>query len=80
MNLKNMERDVLHMAIEMFRKNTGLTLEIEPYPVHAAYRPDAVIRIIMFIFYISLIISLIRLLRFSFDTNCFKYKFFISES
>jgi len=45
MNVKNIERDVLHMAIEMFRKNTGLTLEIEPYPVQATYRPDAVIRI-----------------------------------
>ena len=46
MNVKNIERDILHRAIEMFRKNTGLTLKIEPYPVHAAYRPDAVIRII----------------------------------
>jgi len=45
MNMKNIERDVLHRAIDMFRKNTGLTVEIEPYPLHATYKPDAVIRI-----------------------------------
>jgi len=46
MKVKNTERDVLHRALEMFRKNTGLTLEIEPYPLQVTYRPDAVIKII----------------------------------
>ena len=46
MKVKNTERDVLHIALEMFRKNTGLTLEIEPYPLQVTYRPDAVIKII----------------------------------
>jgi hypothetical protein len=46
MNVNNIERDVLHMGIEMFRKNTGLTLEIEPYPLQVTYRPDVAIRII----------------------------------
>ncbi len=46
MKIKNTERDVLHKAIEMLGKNTGLTLEIEPYPLQVTYRPDAVIKII----------------------------------
>jgi len=46
MKVKNTERDVLHRALEMFRKNTRLTLEIEPYPLQVTYRPDAVIKII----------------------------------
>ena len=46
MNVKNIERDILHRAIDMFRKNTGLTIEIEPHPLNANYRPDAVIKII----------------------------------
>lgn len=45
MRMKNIERDVLYKAIDVFRKNTGLAVEIEPYPLHATYKPDAVIRI-----------------------------------
>jgi len=45
MDMKDIERDVLYKAIDMFRKNTGLAVEIEPYPLHATYKPDAVIRI-----------------------------------
>ncbi len=46
MKEKNTERDVLHRTLEVFRMNTGLTLEIEPYPLQVTYRPNAVIKII----------------------------------
>jgi hypothetical protein len=45
MHQNNKETAILHRAIDMLRKNTGLTVEIEPYPHVADFAPDAVIRI-----------------------------------
>lgn len=46
MDPKNKETAILHKAIEMLRKNAGLTAEIEPNPNYTGYAPDAVIRIV----------------------------------
>ncbi len=45
MDYINKEKDILHGAIDILRKNTGLTVEIEPNPVAEDLEPDAVIRI-----------------------------------
>ena len=46
MTLENKETVILHKAIEILRKNTGLTVEIEPNPHYTGYEAEAVIRIV----------------------------------
>lgn len=46
MTLENKKTVILHKAIETLRKNTGLTVEIEPNPHYTGYEADAVIRIV----------------------------------
>lgn len=45
MDQENKKTIILHRAIDILRKNTGLTAEIEPNPQYIDYAPDAVIRI-----------------------------------
>ena len=45
MDQNKKETAILHGAIDMLRKNTGLTVEIEPNPHVEDFVPDAVIRI-----------------------------------
>jgi hypothetical protein len=45
MHQNNKETAILHGAMDMLRKNTGLTVEIEPNPHVVDFAPDAVIRI-----------------------------------
>ncbi len=45
MDQNNKKITILHEAIDILRKNTDLTVEIEPKPHFADFEPDAVIRI-----------------------------------
>lgn len=45
MDPENKKTIIINKAINMFRKNMGLTAEIEPEPHHIGYAADAVIRI-----------------------------------
>jgi len=46
MDPENKKTIILHKAIDMFRKNTGLAAEIEPEPHHTGYTADAVVKIV----------------------------------
>lgn len=45
MNTKQAEIEILQNALEILKKTTNLTVDIQPNTFHAAYGPDAVIRI-----------------------------------